>query len=72
MGKTDTFKKTFFENTRLPFWQSLNDHNQSSDQQNFREVKRGDYVVVKVNEAYSKSLICEPLALMNLQNYYRN
>lgn len=66
MGKTDTFKKAFFDKSQLPIWKSLN----QSDNGEMKEIQKGDYVVVKVNEAYSKSLICEPLAIMSLQSYY--
>ena len=49
MGKTDTFKKAFFENRQLPRWKSLSQGLTGGVDSPPETILPGEYVVVKVN-----------------------
>lgn len=67
VGRTDGFMRGFFESKDLPMIQFVNGEEKTSTTKD--PVKVGDYVLVRVTDASSRSLYCEPLAKMTLQDF---
>lgn len=66
IGRADNNMKGFIANVPIPRICRLDEDISGKDRE---DIKAGDYVVVRVKDASTRSLFCEPIGKMTLGDY---